>query len=233
VERLSDQTKLPIHSEADLYAALDMSFVPPEMREDQGEVEAAREKRLPKVVEAAEVQGFVHVHTKDSDGNATVLEMALAVKAAGGRYLTITDHSRSAGYAGGLDIDRLKAQWDTIAKAQEQVPEVKIFRGSEVDILDDGKLDYPDEILRELDVVIASVHSRLKMDEEAMTRRIVAALDNPFVSVLAHPTGRLIGSRPEYPVRLEAVFDKAAQKGVAIEINGNPLRMDLNAEHAR
>jgi DNA polymerase (family 10) len=233
VERLDDHTRLPVHSEADLYQALALSFVPPEMREDQGEVEAAREGRLPRVVEVADVKGFVHVHTKDSDGSATVLEMAQAVRALGGTYLTITDHSRSAGYAGGLDIDRLKAQWDAIAEAQEEVPEVRILRGSEVDIQEDGRLDYPEEILEKLDVVVASIHSRFKMDEEAMTRRILAALDDPHVHVLGHLTGRLIGKREAYPVKVEPILEKAAKKGVALEINGNPERLDLSADRAR
>jgi DNA polymerase (family 10) len=233
VERLSDHVKLPVASEADLYACLGMAFVPPEMREDQGEVAAALAGKVPTLVAQSDVQGYVHVHTRDSDGVLSVLQMARAVADRGGRYLTITDHSRSAGYAGGLDVERLKAQWLSIAEAQEQVPPVRILRGSEVDILEDGALDYPDEILAQLDVVVASVHSRFKLDEEAMTQRMLRALDNPFVNVLGHPTGRLIGKRPAYPVKLLPVFEKAAKAGVAIEINGNPERLDLSAEHAR
>lgn len=233
LERLDGGGRLPIATEADLYSALGMSFVPPELREDQGEVEAAREGRLPALVELADVAGYVHVHTRDSDGEASILEMARAVRDHGGRYLTFTDHSPSAGYAGGLDETRLRAQWDAIAEAQEQVPEVRLLRGSEVDILEDGTLDLPEGLLRELDVVIASVHSRFRMDEEPMTRRLLAALDNPFVSILAHPTGRLIGKRPAYPVSFDALFDAAARKGVALEINGNPERLDLSGEQAR
>lgn len=233
VERLDDHARLPIASEADLYRALSLAYVPPELREDQGEVEAAREGRLPRVVEAGDLKGFVHVHTKDSDGAATVVEMARAVRDLGGTYLTITDHSRSAGYAGGLDVDRLKAQWEAIARAQEEVPQVRILRGSEVDILEDGRLDYPDEVLAQLDVVVASVHSRFKMDEDAMTRRILAALDNPFVHVLGHLTGRLIGKREAYAVKVEPILEKAAEVGVALEVNGNPERLDLSADRAR
>ncbi|MBI5545242.1 MAG: DNA polymerase/3'-5' exonuclease PolX [Deltaproteobacteria bacterium] len=232
VERLADHHRLPIASEADLYSALGMAPIPPEMREDTGEVEAALEGRLPRVVEAADVLGYLHVHTRDSDGTATVLQMAQAVRALGGRYLAITDHSRSAGYAGGLDAARLRAQWDAIDAAQEQVPEVRLLRGSEVDILEDGRLDYPAEILDRLDLVVASIHSRFKLDEEAMTRRLLAALDDPHVHVLGHLTGRLIGKRDPYPFQLAPVLEKAARLGVALEINGNPERLDLSADHA-
>ncbi len=233
VERLEDGSRLVIRSEEELYGALKMAYVPPELREDSGEIEAALEHRLPRLVEFGDLQGYVHVHTKDSDGDSTILEMAQAVRARGGQYLTITDHSRSAGYARGLDEDRLKAQWEAIAAAQEQVPEVRILRGSEVDILEDGRPDFPDAILEQLDVVVASVHSRFKLDEEAMTRRLLATLDNPHVHILGHLSGRLLSKRPAYAFRLEPVLEKAAAKGVAIEINGNPERLDLSADNAR
>jgi len=233
IERTDTGEKLPIACEADLYAALGMAFVPPEMREGTGEVEAALEGRLPVLVEAKDLKGFVHVHSKWSDGENSILELAEAARALGASYLTITDHSRSAGYAGGLNEDRLKAQWEEIAQVQEQVPEVRLLKGSEVDILDDGRLDYPDAILEQFDVVVASVHSKLKMTEEEATQRILAALDNPFLHVLGHPTGRLIGKREGYPLHIEKVLEKAAAKGVAVELNGNPERLDLCAEHVR
>jgi len=233
VERLEGGERLPIHSEAELYAALGLPFVPPEMREDQGEIEAGLQGKLPRPIEADDLAGLVHAHTRDSDGQATILEMAQAAGQRGACYLTITDHSRSAGYAGGLSVERLQAQWEEIAQVQALVPEVSLLKGSEVDILEDGTLDFPDEVLSKLDVVIASIHSRFKMDEEAMTARLLKALDNPFVDVLAHPTGRLIGKRPPYAFKLETVLDRAARNKVAIEINGNPERLDLSAEHAR
>ncbi len=233
LERTSDGAGLPIPDEQTLYAALGLPYLAPELREGAGEIEAALAGRLPRLVEAEDLRGFVHVHSDWSDGKASILELARAVRERGGGYLTITDHSRAAFYAGGLSVERLREQWDEIARVQEQVPEVRLLRGSEVDILDDGRLDFPDEILERLDVVVASVHSRFKMDEEAMTRRLLAALDNPHLHILGHPTGRLIGKRPPYAVRIESVLDKAARLGVAVEVNGNPERLDLSAEHVR
>ncbi|MGI5864303.1 MAG: DNA polymerase/3'-5' exonuclease PolX, partial [Myxococcales bacterium] len=233
VERTDDGAALPIADEQSLYAVLGLPYLAPELREDAGELEAALDGRLPRLVEAGDLRGYVHVHSDWSDGKASILELARAVRERGGSYLTITDHSRTAFYAGGLTIERLREQWDEIARVQEQVPEVRLLRGAEVDILEDGSLDYPDQVLEQLDVVVASVHSRFKMDEEAMTRRLLAALDNPHLHILGHPTGRLIGKRPPYGVRIEQVLDKAARRGVAVEVNGNPERLDLSADHVR
>jgi DNA polymerase (family 10) len=232
VER-ADGSRLSIDGEEALYQALGMAYVPPELREDQGEVEAALRGPLPPLVEERQIQGFVHVHTTWSDGKDSVRAMAEAARERGGRYLAITDHSRSAGYAGGLDLPRLRAQWEEIAAVQRRVPEVLLLRGSEVDILDDGRLDFPDEVLAELDVVIGSVHSRLKLDVAAMTRRVLAAMDNPFLDILGHPTGRLLGAREPYPLDVGEVLSAAARAGVAVEVNGSPERLDLSAEHVR
>ena len=162
-------------SEDELYAELGMPYVPPELREDQGEIEAALEGTLPSdLVSSGDVRGLVHCHTVYSDGKNTIEEMARAADRMGMRYLTITDHSASAGYAGGLDVDRLERQWEEIARVQERVS-VRLLRGTESDILADGSLDYPDAILEQLDVVIASIHSRMKMDTETMTRRLVGS----------------------------------------------------------
>jgi DNA polymerase (family 10) len=158
--------------------------------------------------------------------------MARAAEAMGMTYLTVTDHSRSAAYAGGLDVDRLKAQWEEIAKVQEQV-KIRLLRGSEADILETGGLDWPDAILEQLDVVVASVHSRMKMDAEAMTRRIVHMLEAPFFKIWGHPTGRLLLEREPYGLDMEKVLDVAARSKVAIEVNGDPHRLDFEPRHLR
>jgi DNA polymerase (family 10) len=223
----------PFESETALYRALGLDLVAPELREDRGEIEAAAAGQLPALVEAADVPGFLHVHSRFSDGADGILELARAARELGAEWLTITDHSRSAGYAGGLDLTRLRQQWREIERVQRLVPEVVLLRGAEVDILEDGRLDYPDAVLAELDVVVASIHARHRMDEAGMTRRVLAALDNPYVHVLAHPTGRLIGKREPFGLQLEAVAERAARNGVALEVNGNPERLDLSAEHVQ
>ncbi|MGA8892445.1 MAG: DNA polymerase/3'-5' exonuclease PolX [Anaeromyxobacteraceae bacterium] len=233
LERLDGSGKVKVGSEDDVYRALGMEPVPPELRQDTGEIEAAREKRLPAhLVTLEDVKGMVHVHTTWSDGRASLLEMARAAEGMGMQYLTVTDHSRSAAYAGGLDVDRLKAQWEEIAKVQEEV-KIRLLRGSEADILETGGLDWPDAILEQLDVVVASVHSRMKMDAEQMTRRIVHMLEQPFFKIWGHPTGRLLLEREPYGLDMEKVLDVAARSKVAIEVNGDPHRLDFEPRHLR
>jgi DNA polymerase (family X) len=225
--------KLPIPTEEALYAALDLRFVPPELREDQGEVEAARDGTLPPdLVRLEDVRGFVHCHTVWSDGRATVEEMARAAEALGAEYITITDHSRSAGYAGGLDADRLRRQWDEIDRVQPQV-KVRLLKGTEADILEDGALDWPDEVLARLDVVVASVHSRFKMDEDQMTRRLVRAMSLPVFKIWGHGLGRLLLEREPYACRVEEVLDALAGSRGAVEVNGDPRRLDLEPRWIR
>ncbi len=225
--------KIPIASEAALYRALGLAYVPPELREDTGELEAARAGALPEdLVTLEDVRGVVHCHTTWSDGRASVLEMARAADALGLEYLTVTDHSGSAHYAGGLDADRLRRQRDEIASVQEQV-KVRLLHGTEADVLEDGALDWPDAILEQLDVVIASVHSRLKMDEAQMTARLVRAMSWPFFKIWGHGTGRLLEERPPYPVRVEEVLDALARSRGAVEVNGDPRRLDLAPRHVR
>jgi len=220
--------KVRIDSEAALYAALGMQPVPAELREDQGEIEAALAGALPEdLVAAGDVRGMVHCHTTWSDGRATVADMARAAEALGMEYLTITDHSRSAGYAGGLDADRLRRQWDEIDRVQEQV-KVKLLKGTEADILEDGSLDWPDQILERLEVVVASIHSRMKMDEEQMTRRLVAAMRQPVFKIWGHAMGRLLGKRDPYRARVEEVLDALAASRGAIEVNGDPERLEAD-----
>lgn len=229
----ADGTRFDPPDEASIYAALGMQVVPPELRHDQDAFAAALRGALPRLVEMRDVRGFTHCHSTWSDGKATILEMALAARERGMRYLTITDHSQASHYANGLDPDRLRRQWDEIAAAQEQVPEVRLLRGSEVDVLADGSLDFPDDLLEQLDVVIGSIHQRHGLDEDGQTRRLVRALAHPLLSWIGHPTGRLVGSRDPIPVRMDEVIEAAREHGKALEVNGSPHRLDLSGEHVR
>jgi DNA polymerase (family 10) len=231
--RLDPAAKVRVGSEEDLYAALGLRYVPPELREDEGEVEAARDGSLPDdLVRLEDIRGFVHCHTTWSDGRATLLEMARAAEALGAEYMTVTDHSRSAGYAGGLDEDRLRRQWDELARVQEQV-KVRLLRGTESDVLEDGALDYPDRILEQLDVVVASVHSRMKMDEDEMTRRLVRCMSLPVFKIWGHALGRLLLERPSFACRVEEVLDALAASRGAVEVNGDPRRLELEPRWLR
>jgi DNA polymerase (family X) len=220
-------------SEEDLYKTLDLAWVPPELREDTGEIELAAGGPLPELVQISDIQGFVHCHTTWSDGKATMEEMVRAAHALGAKFITITDHTRAAHYANGLDVDRLKRQWDEISYVQERVPEVRILRGSEVDILADGALDWPDAILEQLDVVICSVHQRFKLDEAGQTARIRRALEHPLCGIWGHPTGRYLGDRDPLPARWEELIEVAVEHGVTIECNGTPHRLDFSADLLR
>ena len=219
---------VPTPDEAALYGALGLALVPPELREGGGELAAAAAGTLPRLVEEADIRGFLHCHTNYSDGSNTVAEIAAACRAAGYAYVGITDHSEAAAYAGGLDADDLRRQWDEIDAANERLAGIRILKGIEADILQDGRVDFEERVLEQLDFVIASVHSRFGLDERAMTARMLAALDNPFVTIIGHPTGRLLLAREPYGVDLDAVIGKAADVGVAMEINADPRRLDLD-----
>jgi DNA polymerase (family 10) len=224
----------PVETEEEIYAELGLDFVPPELREGHGEIEEARHDGRKKrakdpfddLVTLDDIQGMVHCHTVYSDGNDTIEAMALAAEAMGMKYITITDHSPAAHYAKGVEIDRLKRQWDEIARVQERV-KIKILRGTESDILGGGALDYPDAILEKLDVIIASIHSRMKMDEATMTRRIVEAMRQPVFKIWGHPLGRLLLRREPFACRVEEVLDAIAESRAAIEVNGDPYRLDM------
>jgi len=225
--------KVPIDGEEALYRALGLAHVPPELREDAGELEAARDGSLPAdLVRQEDVRGFVHCHTTWSDGRASLEEMARAAETLGAEYMTVTDHSRSAGYAGGLDLDRLRMQWDEIARVQEKV-KVRLLRGTESDVLEDGALDYPDAILEQLDVVVASVHSRMRMDEEQMTRRLVRCMGLPVFKIWGHALGRLLLHREPFACRVEEVLDALARSRGAVEVNGDPRRLELEPRWLR
>jgi DNA polymerase (family 10) len=220
--------KVRVDGEPAIYAALGLQLVPPELREDEGEIEDARAGRIPDdLVALDDVRGMVHCHTTWSDGRASLEEMARAAEALGMEYLTVTDHSGAAGYAGGLDRDRIRRQWDEIARVQEQV-RIRLLRGSEADILEDGALDWPDEILERLDVVVASIHSRMKMDEDQMTRRLVRAMSQPVFKIWGHALGRLLGEREPFACRVEEVVDALAASRGAVEVNGDPKRLEAD-----
>jgi DNA polymerase (family 10) len=216
-----------IENEADVYARLGLPFIPPELRENDGEIEAALSGELPTdLIALPDLRGFVHCHTTYSDGIASLERMVRAAETMGAEFITITDHSPSAHYADGLSVDRLKEQWEEIDAIQEKV-KVRILRGTESDILADGSLDYPDSILERMDVVIASIHGRFRMDEDAMTRRISRAMSHPFFKIWGHAQGRLIGRRPPFDCRMEEVLDVIAASRAAIEISGDPRRLDM------
>jgi len=222
-----------IKNEPDIYHALGMQFVPPELREDTGEIEAALKKKLPTdLITIEDLQGMIHCHTTYSDGRNSVMEMAHAAEALGMKYLTITDHSPTASYAGGLTIDRLKRQWDEIDATQEQV-KIKLLKGTESDITAKGALDYPDRILEKFDVIVASIHARYKMDEDQMTKRIVSAMRQPVFKIWGHALGRLIQRRPPFACRVEEILDVIAESRAAIEINGDPHRLDMEPRWLR
>ena len=221
-------------SEEDVFRALGLDWIPPELREGQGEIEAAEAGALPRLVRYEDLRGCFHNHTTASDGRATLAEMAAAAEAEGWEYFGIADHSKSSAYANGLDESRLAAQVDEIARLNASGRfKVKILSGSEVDILKDGSLDFDDALLAKLDVVVASVHAAMTLDEDAMTARIIRALEHPRVHILGHLTGRLLLEREPYRVNLAKVVDCAAANGKCIELNANPRRLDMDWSHWR
>jgi len=220
-------------TEASVFAALGLPLIAPELREDRGEIEAARAGRLPRLVELADLRGDLHAHTKWTDGHHSVREMAQAAAARGLSYLAITDHSRHLTVAHGLDPQRLAKQCDEIARAGTELDGFALLTGIEVDILDDGTLDLPDAVLAGLDVVIAAVHSRFDLSRERQTDRILRALENPSVSLLAHPLGRLIDQREPYDVDMLKIMRKAKACGCHLELNAHPERLDLLDSHCR
>lgn len=222
-----DLERVAASEESAFYAQVRLPLIAPELREGQGECEAALAGTLPDLLRPEEILGLVHCHTLHSDGRDTVLDMARGAEALGMRYLTVTDHSPAASYANGVSLERLERQWEEIAQAQEQTS-VRILRGSECDILADGSLDYPDRVLERLDVIIASIHVRHSMDPEAMTRRLVRALQHPAFKIWGHARGRLIGRRPPFECHMPEVLEAAAASRAAIEVNGDPHRLDLD-----
>ncbi|MGI6574640.1 MAG: PHP domain-containing protein [bacterium] len=221
-------TQISVYSEEDLYQRLGLDFIVPELREDRGEIEAGAAGQLPKLLVIEDIKGDFHCHTAWSDGIDNLEKLVLAARGRGYAYLGITDHSQTLKVAQGLTIEQLRKQGAEIKALNRKYPDFKILHGAEVDILADGSLDYPDEVLAELDVVIASIHSHFRQDRATMTGRILKAISNPHVDILAHPTGRILGRREGYPVDLEQVIAKAAATRTVLEINASPDRLDLN-----
>jgi DNA polymerase (family X) len=214
--------------EESLYRALGLAWIPPELREGAGELDAAECGTLPRLLQAEDLRGFLHCHSNYSDGTTTIAEWATAARAAGYAWIGITDHSQSAPYAGGLRADDVAEQHAEIDVANQQVPGVRVLKGVEADILADGSLDYAPDVRRSFDFVIGSIHSRLGMGEEEMTARVLTAMDDPTLAVLGHPTGRLLLSRDPYPIDIERVLVRAAERGIAVEVNADPHRLDLD-----
>jgi DNA polymerase (family 10) len=219
---------VPAPDEERLYGALGLPFLPPELREGQGEVAAAARGELPRLLELGDLRGFLHCHTNYSDGSNSVEDLALACRAAGYQYIGITDHSQAAAYAGGLKSEDLLRQADEIDEVNGRLEGIRVLKGVEADILADGRVDFEEQVLARLDFVIASIHSRFNMSSPEMTARMLAAMDNPYLTIIGHPTGRLLLSRDPYGIDLDAVVEKAAANGVALEINADPHRLDLD-----
>ena len=224
---------LASRTEEEIYAQLGLPWIPPELRENLGEIEAAEKDELPKLVELGDIRGDLQMHTTASDGHASIEEMAGAAKQLGYQYILITDHSKAVTVANGLDEKRAVEHIRRIHAARKKVKGIEIWAGSEVDILGDGSLDYPDELLKQFDIVLVSVHSRMTMPAEEMTTRLLRALENPYVRILGHPTGRQILRRDPFLFDLEKVFAAAKKLGVILELNGNPERLDLCDRHVK
>lgn len=215
-------------TEQDVYHALGLSYIEPELREDRGEVDAARGNRLPALLTLKDIRGDLHTHTTESDGTASIEQMALAAKALGYEFLAITDHSKALAMTNGLSVERLLAHIENVHRISDRLKGITLLAGSEVDILADGRMDYDDDVLKELDIVIASPHVSLKQDAKKATDRLLRAINNRYVNVIGHPTGRLINGRDGLPLHLEPIFRAAAETGTAMEINASYPRLDLN-----
>ncbi|MGA2192550.1 MAG: DNA polymerase/3'-5' exonuclease PolX [Nitrospirota bacterium] len=234
--RTDDDTLVKCADEECIYRVLGLDYVEPELREDMGEVEAALEGGLPNLINEKDILGLFHMHSRYSDGKDEIIEIAEAAKKHGYKYIGITDHSQVVAYAGGMKISDLFKQHEDIDDVNGRVEGFHVFKGSEVDIMPDGTLDYPDEILASLDYTVCSIHSKFKMTEDEATKRILRAMENPHFTILGHPTGRLLLGREGYPLDMKKVIDAAASLGVAIELNAHPQRLDIDwreMRHAR
>jgi len=227
-----DEQYVAGRTEDDVYAAVGLPFIPPELRENRGEIERAERGQLPQLLELSDMQGDLHMHTTATDGTASIREMAETAKARGLKYIAITDHSKRVTMANGLDADRLRAHWREIDKVRSQVSGIEILRGIECDILEDATLDLPDDVLSEADWVIAVLHYGLKQPREQINKRLMAAIQNPYVNVIGHPSGRIIGKRPGADISFDDILKAAADHGVMMEINAHRSRLDLDDLHA-
>jgi len=219
---------LPVADESDLFSAAGLSFIEPELRESRGEVQAAATGKLPTLIEQSDIQGVLHCHSQYSDGGATIAEMAEASRARGWKYIGISDHSVSAFYAGGLKPDAIRRQHDEIDELNSRTKNFVVLKGIEADILADGRVDYDEHVLEQFDYVIGSIHSRFSMSGPEMTERVLRALNDPHLTILGHPTGRLLLTREPYQLDMNAVIEKAGERGVVLELNADPHRLDLD-----
>ena len=224
--------QIPFSAEEQQYEMLGLQFIPPELREDRGEIEAAMERKIPRLLEIGDIKGDLHVHSNWSDGKNTMEEMALAARAFGYEYIAITDHSGSSRIANGLSEKRLLEHIKEVEELNESIEGIRILSGTECDILPNGTLDYSDDLLEQLDIVVAAVHGAVEQDSNTMTKRIVAALENEHVHILAHPTGRKFGKRLPFEMDMEKIMDTALEFGKVLEINSSPQRLDLNDNYA-
>ena len=231
--QLDNQQVVASKSEEEIYSALKLDYIPPELRENSGEIDAAEKHELPQLISQTDLAGDVHMHTVETDGRNSIQEMAEAARARGYKYMAITDHSKNLAFANGLDDKRALEHIQRIRAANENLDGIKIFAGIEVDILADGSLDLSDAVLKEMDLVIASVHSHFNQSEQEMTERLLQAIANPNVSIIGHPTGRLLLRRDAYAFNMDAVLDAAARHKVALELNAYPDRLDLCDRHLR
>lgn len=231
--RVEDNTRVAGKTEEEIYKKLGLALIPPELRENCGEIEAAEKSELPDLIEEADLQGDVHMHTVTTDGRCTIEEMAMAARDRGYKYMAITDHSKNLAFANGLDDKRAEEHIKTIREAAKKMQGITVFAGIEVDILAEGELDLSDSVLEQMDVVIASVHSHFQQDQQQMTDRLLRAISNPNVSLIGHPTGRMLLRREGYSFDYDKVFAAAAQAGVAMEHNAYPDRLDLRDQHLR
>ena len=223
--------------EEDVFASVGLAYIPPELREDRGEVEAAKDNKIPKLVETSDLKGDLHVHTNWSDGKNSIEEMAEAALALGYEYIAVADHSPAVGIAGGLNEEKIPKRQEEIERANERFKDegvnFMVLNSVEADIKSDFSMDFPDDVLKAMDVVVGAVHSKFSQDRTTMTKRIVAAMENPHVDIIAHPTGRLLGKREPYEVDMERLMEAAKDTGTILELNSFPARLDLNDIHCK
>ncbi len=227
------ETRVAGKTEEEVYKSVGLPYIEPELREDRGEIEAARAGRLPRLIELKDLKGDLHCHTTYTDGKNTLEEMAMAAMELGHEYIAITDHSKHLTVARGLDEKRLRQQIEEVDRLNQKITGLTLLKGIEVDILEDGTLDLPDSVLKELDLVVGAIHYKFKLSREAQTKRMIRAMDNPYLNILAHPTGRLLGERESYAINIEEVMVAAKERGCCLELNSQPDRLDLNDVNCR
>jgi len=231
--RLANGQDLFFDREDEVYQALGLQHIPPELREDRGEIEAALGGRLPRLVETKDIRGDLPVHSSWSDGRASIIELAQAARSLGYEYIALSDHSPSVGIAGGIGEDKMEEKIEAVSEANDSLDGITVLMGAEVDIKADGSLDYSDDLLERMDVVVASVHMAQQQKERTITGRLISAIENENVDIIGHPTGRIINQREPSDMDFHAVLEAAARAGTALEINAHPSRLDLNDVNAR